>query len=280
MRAIWKGHIRFSLVTIPIRIYTAIDSAETISFNQLSKKTNNPVKYEKKDKVTGETLKAEDIIKGYQYEPGQYVIVDQSDFEKIKLKSTKVIEIEGFVDESEIHKTLYDTPYFLGPDGDVAAKTYSLLMQTLKETGKVGVGRIVLRDRESIVLLTPHQNGLMLYKLRNAKEIRDINSVPKLDEVTEANAEQLNMAKTLVSSMLKPFNEIDTSDHYHDALKAVIMAKIEGQEVISIVEEEPVVVDIMTALKESIEQAKADKEPMKKATGKKDKKEDKAKKAS
>jgi DNA end-binding protein Ku len=279
MRAIWKGHVRFSLVTIPIRIYTALDSAQTISFNQLSKKTHNPVKYEKKDKVTGETLKAEDIIKGYQYEPGQYVIVDQADFDKIRLKSTKVIEIEGFVDETEIHKTLYDSPYFLGPDGDVAAKTYALLMQTLKETGKVGVGRIVLRDRESVVLLTPHKNGLMLYKLRSQKELRDISTVPKLEEVVEANAEQLNMAKTLVSSMVKPFNEVDTTDRYHDALNEVIMAKIEGKEVISIVEEEPVVVDIMTALKQSIEQAKAEKAPMKKATGKKAQKE-KVKKAS
>ncbi len=270
MRAIWKGHIRFSLVTIPIRIYTAIDSAQTISFNQLSKKTNNPVKYDKQDRVTGESLKADDIIKGYQYEPGQYVIVEKSDFEKIKLKSTKVIEIEGFVDESEVHKTLFDTPYFLGPDGDVAAKTYALLMKTLRETEKIGVGRIVLREKENIVLLTPHENGLMLYKLRNPREIRDIKSVPNLDgaEDVEANEEQLKMANTLVKTMLKPFIEIDTTDRYHEELMEVIDAKIEGKEIISIVEEELEVVDIMTALKQSIEQAKAEKKPMKKATGK------------
>src|SRR6478736_4877442 len=101
MRAIWKGHIQFSLVTIPIRIYIAIDSGTTISFNLLSKEGHNPVSYEKKDKVTGETLKAEDIVKGYQYETGQYVIIDQEDLNKVKLKSEKVIEIQGFVDHTE-----------------------------------------------------------------------------------------------------------------------------------------------------------------------------------
>lgn len=272
MRAIWKGHIRFSLVTIPIRIYTAIDSNETIRFNQLSKETKNPVKYEKKDKVTGDVLKADDIIKGYQYEPGQYVIIGPEDLEKIKLKSTKVIEIEGFVNSEEVHPTLYDSPYFIGPDGDIAAKTYALLMQTLKASGKVGVGRVVLREKENMVLLTPYENGIMLYKLRNPNEIRNMADVPKIDEVKEADKEQLNLAKTLVDSMSKPFDKIDMTDHYHEALKEMIEAKIEGKEIVSYTEEEPEVVDIMTALKESIDQAKSQKKPMKKATGKKGKK--------
>ena len=268
MRAIWKGHIRFSLVTIPIRIYTALDSAQSIRFNQLSKETKNPVKYEKKDKVTGEVLKSDDIIKGYQYEPGQYVIINPEDFDKIKLKSTKVIEIEGFVNAEEVHPTLYEAPYFIGPDGDIAAKSYALLMQTLKDTGKVGVGRVVLRERENMVLLTPHGKGIMLYKLRGPEEIRDIADVPKIDEVQGADKDQLKLAKTLVESMSKSFDEIDMTDHYHEALKELINAKIEGKEVVSYTEEEPEVVDIMTALKESIEQAKSEKKPMKKATGK------------
>jgi len=269
MRAIWKGHIRFSLVTIPIRIYNAIDSAQTIRFNQLAKETKNPVGYSKVDKVTGEKLKNEDIVKGYQYEPGQYVIVEQEDFEKIKLKSTKVIEIDGFVDESEIHPTLYDSPYFIGPDGDVAAKTYALLMQTLQQSGKIGVGKVVLRDKESVVLLTPNDGGLMLYKLRNPEEVRSIKDVPKIDEVDKADKEQLKMAKTLVDTMAKKFKDIDTTDHYKEALREMIDAKIEGKEVVTVSEEEPEVVDIMTALKESIDQAKSKKKPMKKATGKK-----------
>lgn len=265
MRAIWKGHIRFSLVTIPIRIYNAIDNQQTISFNLLSRETHNPVKYEKKDKVTGDVLRAEDIVKGYQYEPGQFVIVDNEDFEKVKLKSTKVIEIEGFVDSDEVHPTLFDSPYFAGPDGDVAAKTYALLSEALRESGKVGVGKVVLRDRENVVLLTPHEQGILLYKLRYPDEVRSITQVPKLEKVEKIEAEQLKMANTLIDSMTKKFEDIKLEDRYNGALKDVIMSKIEGKEIVSITEEEPEVVDIMTALKQSIEQAKAEKKPMKKA---------------
>lgn len=266
MRAIWKGHIRFSLVTIPVRIYNAIDSAQTISFNLLSRKGHNPVAYEKKDKVTGEVLRTEDIIKGYQYEPGQFVIIEQEDFEKVKLKSTRIIDIEGFVQAEEVHATLYESPYYIGPDGDVAAKSYGLLCETLKQTGRVGVGRVVLRDRETVVLLAPHENGLMVYRLRYPNEVRSIKEVPGILETINADKEQLKLAKTLVDSMTRQFVDIEMKDHYTEELKKMIQAKIEGKEIITVAEEEPEVVDIMTALKASIEQAK--KKPMEKAKGK------------
>ena len=263
MRAIWKGHIQFSLVTIPIRIYNAIDSGQTISFNLLSKEGHNPVSYEKKDKVTGEALRTEDIVKGYQYEPGQYVIIDQEDFDKVKLKSERIIEIEGFVDTKEVHPTLYESPYYIGPDGDMAAKTYGLLSQTLKETGRIAVGKVVLRDRETPVLITPHETGMVMYRLRYPQEVRSIREVPQLLEV-KTDKEQLKLAKTLVDSMTTKFANIEMKDHYYDALKAIIDAKIEGKEIVSIEEEAPKVVDIMTALKASIDAAK---KPMEKAKG-------------
>lgn len=268
MRAIWKGHIRFSMVTIPIRIYNAIDTAQKVQFNLLSKETNNPVKYEKRDKVTGDVLRQEDIVKGYQYEPGQFVIVESSDFEKVKLKSTKVIEIEGFVDANEVHDTLYDSPYFAGPDGEVASKTYALLNQALRESGKVGVGKVVLRDRESVVLLTPHERGIMLYKLRYPNEVRKMVDVPNLRIEEEADAEQLKLANMLINSMTKKFKKITLEDKYNEALRDMIDAKIKGNEVVSYVEEEPEVIDIMTALKASIDQAKSNKKPMKKVAKK------------
>jgi len=265
MRAIWKGHIRFSLVTIPIRVYNAIDSGQTLSFNLLSKEGHNPVSYEKKDKVTGQPLRGEDIVKGYQYEPGQYVIVEDEDFEKVKLKSTKVIEIEGFVSADEVHTTLFDSPYFIGPDGDVAAKTYALLSETLRDTGRVGVGRVVLRDRETIVLLTPEKKGILLYKLRYPSEVRSISEVPQLLENIKVEKEQLKLSKMLVESMAKQFVDIPMKDNYQDALREMIQAKIEGKEIVVLKEEETPVVDIMSALKASIEQAK--KKPMEKAKG-------------
>lgn len=263
MRAIWKGHIQFSLVTIPVRIYNAIDTGQTISFNLLSKEGHNPVSYEKKDKVTGQPLRAEEIVKGYQYEPGQYVIIEQTDLDKVKLKSEKVIEIEGFVNTQEVHPTLFEAPYFIGPDGDLAAKTYGLLKEVLKETGKVGVGKVVLRDRETPVLLTPHEGGILMYRLRYPNEVKNIGEVPQLIDV-KTDKEQLKLAKTLVDSMSTTFAKIEMKDRYYDALKSIIDAKIEGKEVVMVVEEEPKVVDIMTALKASIE---AKKKPMEKAVG-------------
>ena len=264
MRAIWKGHIQFSLVTIPVRIYNAIDSGQSISFNLLSKEAHNPVSYEKKDKVTGEPLRNEDIVKGYQYEPGQFVIIEQEDLDKVRLKSTKVVEIEGFVNKEEVHPTLYEAPYFIGPDGEVAAKTYGLLAAVLKDSGKIAVGKVVLRDRETPVLLTPLEKGIVMYRLRYPNEVRSINEVPQLLEV-KADKEQLKLAKTLVDSMTTKFANIEMKDHYYDALKAIIDAKVQGKEIVTVVEEEPKVVDIMTALKASIDAAK---KPMEKAKGK------------
>jgi DNA end-binding protein Ku len=264
MRAIWKGHIQFSLVTIPVRIYNAIDTGQTISFNLLSKENKNPVAYEKRDKVTGDQLKTDDIVKGYQYEPGQYVIIEQEDLDKVKLKSEKVIEIQGFVDTEEVHPSLFEAPYFIGPDGDVAAKTYGLLSETLKHSGKIAVGKVVLRDRETPLLLAPMEGGIIMYRLRYPHEVRQMKDVPQIREV-KADKEQLKLAKTLVDSMSLKFKDIEMKDHYYDALKAIIDAKIEGREIVVREEEAPVVVDIMTALKNSIDAAK--KKPMEKAKG-------------
>ncbi len=268
MRSIWKGHIRFSLVTIPIRIYNAVDTEETIRFNQLHKDDNGAVGYEKKCKKCGKTLGADDIVKGYQFQPEQYVIVSPEDLEKIKLKSTKIIEIEGFVDASEVHPTLYESPYFAGPDGVVAAKTYALLSQALQASGKVGLGKVVLRDREEVVLLAALDGGIVLYKLRNPKELRKIETVPQLER-QEANKEELKLSLSLVESMAASLNELDLTDRYREALRNMIEAKVAGREVVSVPEEEQPVVDIMTALKQSIERTKAQKKPMERAKGEK-----------
>src|SRR5437762_5531332 len=200
MRSIWKGHIQFSLVTIPIRIYNAVDTDETIRFNQLHKEDNGAVGYDKKCKKCGKALIADEIVKGYQFEPEQYVIVSPEDLAKIKLKSTKVIEIEGFIDAAEIQPALYESPYFAGPDGPVAAKTYSLLSQALKASGKVGIGKVVLRDREEIVTIAPQDGGLILYKLRHPNELRKIENIPQIER-KEANKDELKLSINLVESM-------------------------------------------------------------------------------
>jgi DNA end-binding protein Ku len=267
MRSIWKGFIRFSLVTIPVNLYSAVETASTVSFNQLHKDDNGRVGYEKKCKKCGNTLSNDEIVKGYEFQPDQYIVIDNEDLQKIKLESTRTIEIEGFVKSSEIAPKLYDSPYFIGPDGEVGKKAYALFTETLKETGKIGIGKVVMRDREDIVMISPEENGMMMFKLRYPNELRKMASVPQLNGM-KADKDQLKLAKTLVESMSTTLDKIDLKDKYQDALREMIEAKVEGKEIVAAVSEVKPVTDIMAALKQSLEQAKKEKMPMEKAKGK------------
>lgn len=253
MRTIWKGHIQFSLVNIPVRLYTAVDSSKSISFDWLTKEEHHKVGYTKTDKETGDPLEKNDIVKGYEYEPDQYVIISDEDFEKIKPKTSRAIKIEGFIDEGETHPMLYDQPYFIGPESESTIDTFRLFTKTLKESGKTAVGRVVLRNKESPVLLTSHEGGILMYKLRFPNQVRSMKEVPNVGEEEEVNQEQLEMAAELVNKMSKKFSDLDLEDHYYHQMKEMIEAKIEGKEVVRVDEEEPETRDIMTALKESIE---------------------------
>ena len=271
MRSIWKGHIRFLLVAIPVRVYNAIETSEQIHLNQLHKDDYGPIAYDKRCKKCNKVVTKDDIIKGYQYAKDQYAILEPDDISKVKLKTTKVIDIVGFVDKGEVPPMLYDSPYFVGPDGEVGAKTYSLLREVLKDTGKVGLGKVVLRDREDFVAIAPQDEGLIVYKLRYPKEVRKISEVPQLEH-QEIDKSELKLAQTLVEQMVTSIDQIEMRDRYSEALREVIEAKIEGKEVAGFVEEEAPTVDIMTALKESIKQAQ--RKPMVKATGKAKKQEE------
>jgi DNA end-binding protein Ku len=268
MRALWKGHIRFSLVTIPVLVYNAVDTKQAISFHLLHREDHGPIGYDKRCKKCNTVVSSEETVKGYQYEPEQYVIVEKEDLDRISLTSTKIIDIEGFIDAGDVHPTLYETPYYVGPDGPVAVQAYTLLAAALRETGKTGIGKVVLRDREDIVTIAPHENALALYRLRSPGEIRKVSEVPQLDGKVAVDKEGLRLARSLVESMTTTFDKIDLTDKYHDALKAIIEAKVAGKEIVTVEEAEKPVVDIMTALKQSIEKAKAMKMPMEKAVGK------------
>ena len=268
MRSIWKGFMRFSLVSIPIRIYNAVETAETIRFNQLHRGCNGRIGYDKKCKRCQQVLETKEIVKGYEYEPDQYVIIEEDDFGKVKLKSTRVIEIEGFIDAKEVHPTMYESPYYAGPDGSVAVKAYKLLADVLMQQNKVGVGRVVLRDREDVVLISPQNEALVLYKLRHPHEIRKMTGIPQIEETVKIDQAEMALARQLVETMSKHVGDIDMSDRYHDALLEMIDAKVKGQDVVTAIEEEKPVVDIMTALKQSLEQAKESRKPMVTAKGK------------
>jgi len=257
MRTTWKGHIRFSLVTIPINVYSALESRKTIKFKQLHKEDNGSIGYSKICKSCDEVVPFADIVKGYEYEPDKYVVFEKEDFGAIKLKSSKAIDIEAFVDLNEVHPTRFETFYFIGPGGEVATKTFNLFTKTLRDSGKAGVGRIILRDKEDVVLLKEHKGGLIMYKLRYPYELRNIEDVPNLLE-TEVDQAQLDLAQTLVTSLSKPFTEINFQDRYRDALLELVESKVAGKKIVTIAEEhdDTPVVDIMSALKKSIEDAK------------------------
>jgi DNA end-binding protein Ku len=263
MRSIWKGHIRFLMVAIPIRVYNAIEGSEKIQFNQLHREDYGPIGYDKRCKKCGQVVTNDQITKGFQYEPDRYAIVEPEDIAKIKIKTTKAVDIIGFVDRSEIPTTFFDAPYYAGPDGPVAEKPYALLREVMLQTGKVGVGKVVLRDREDLVAVFPQEDGLVLQKLHYPHELRKMEDVPDLDVEHKVNKNELRLATTLVEEMSTSIAEIDTVDNYHSALKKMIEAKIKGNKVVEFEVEEVPRLDIMSALKKSLQQS--NRKPMVKA---------------
>ena len=271
MRSIWKGHIRFLLVAIPVRVYNAIEASEKIQFNQLHREDFGPIGYDKKCKKCGQIVANDEITKGYQYEPDRYALVEPEEIAKVKIKTTKAVDIMGFVDASEIPTTFFDAPYYLGPDGPVAEKPYALLRQVLKDTGKVGLAKVVLRDREDLVAVFPLEDGIVLQKLRYPAEVRKLEDVPEIDRTQKIDKKELTLATSLVEQMITSFADIDTVDHYHEALRKLIDSKIKGKKVTEFekIEEVPRL-DIMTALKKSL-QASTRKPMVKAATATKKK---------
>jgi DNA end-binding protein Ku len=257
MRSIWKGHIRFSLVTIPIQVFNAVETSNAITFNQLHKNDNGKVRYKKVCSVCEEEVPFADIVKGYEYEPDQYVILEKEELDAIKLKSTRAIDVESFVDADEVHPSRFEAVYYVGPNGDIAIKTFNLFRKALLKTKKAGVGRIILRDREDVVLLAAQDKGIIMYKLRYPYELRSLDDVPDLEDM-EVDATQLKLAETLIDSLDTPFHKIDFEDRYRDALLELVDDKIDGKEIVTLSEEVEAapVVDIMEALKRSIEEAK------------------------
>ena len=258
MRSIWKGHIRFLLVAIPVRIYNAIETSEKIQFNQLHREDFGPIGYDKRCKKCNEVVTNDQITKGYQYEPDRYAIVEPDDIAKIKIKTTRAVDIVGFVDREEIPSTFYDDPYFAGPDGPVSEKPYALLREVMKQTGKIAVGKVVLRDREDLVAVFPHDDGLVLQKLHYPHELRKMQDVPDLETVQKLDAQKLNknemkLATTLVQEMTTTLSEIDTEDNYYTALRTLIDSKIKGNNVAEYEVEELPRLDIMSALKKSLQ---------------------------
>lgn len=253
-RAYWKGFLRLSLVSAPVKLYSATSSgASKVSFNMIHKDTHNRVMQRYHDPELGE-IERSDLVKGYQFEKDKYVIVTPEELDEIEIESSKTIAIDGFVKAIDIDPMYLDSPYFLAPDGPVAEETYAVILEAMKEAKKVAIARIVLSGRERLVAIQPKEDGFLLTTLRSAKEIRSAKDAFEPLNV-KIDQDMLGMAKQIIEQKTVPFAPEKFTDHYEEALLTLIKSKINGgTPVITKAPERGNVVNLMDALKRSIEE--------------------------
>lgn len=269
MRSIWKGAISFGLVTIPIKLYAATESKE-IKFNYLHKECHTPIKYQKICPTCNREVPPEEIVRGYEYEKGRYVIFKDEDFEKLPLDSIKAIQILDFVKLEEIDPIYFMKSYFLAP-GDFGAKAYKLLYQALRETGKIAIAKVFLRTKENLAVIRVYENCLLLETIFYPNEVRSPQAIPELQDLNvDIHENELKMAKNLIENLTAHFDPVKYTSDYRKALRELIEAKINEEEVAVVKRPESAkVVDLMEALKASIQATqKGPKEKPKKKTKK------------
>jgi DNA end-binding protein Ku len=269
-RANWKGFLRLSLVTCPVALYPATSESEKISFNQLNRKTGHRIKYAKVDADTGEEVANEDIVKGYKVDTDTFVEVTKEELENVALESTRTIEIDEFVDRTEIDPRYLIRPYYLRPDGKVGHDAFAVIRETIREMEKVAIGRVVLTNREHIIALEPMDKGLIGTLLRYPYEVRDPQEYfDEIDDV-KVTKDMLDLARHIVDQKSGRFEPDKFEDQYETALVDLINQKRAGKPITP--KERPRgenVVDLMDALRKSIGGAatatQASKKPAKKS---------------
>jgi DNA end-binding protein Ku len=252
-RANWKGFLRLSLVTCPVALYPATSESEKISFNQLNRKTGHRIKYAKVDADTGEEVANEDIVKGYKVDTDTFVEVTKEELENVALESTRTIEIDEFVDRSEIDPRYLIRPYYLRPDGKVGHDAFAVIRETIRDMNKVAIGRLVLTNREHIIALEPLDKGLMGTLLRYPYEVRSEDEY--FDEIQDVKVtkDMLDLAKHIVNQKSGNFKPDKFEDQYETALIDLINQKRAGKPIRP--KERPRgenVIDLMDALKRSV----------------------------
>jgi DNA end-binding protein Ku len=269
-RANWKGFFRLSLVTCPVALYPATSESEKISFNQLNRKTGHRIKYAKVDADTGEEVANEDIVKGYKVDTDTFVEVTKEELENVALESTRTIEIDEFVDRSEIDPRYLIRPYYLRPDGKVGHDAFAVIRETIREMDKVAIGRVVLTNREHIIALEPLDKGLMGTLLRYPYEVRDPQEYFDDIQDVKVTKDMLDLARHIVEQRSGNFEPDKFEDQYETALVDLINQKRAGKPITP--KERPRgenVVDLMDALRKSVGGAaaapSASKKPAKKS---------------
>jgi DNA end-binding protein Ku len=261
IRTFWKGQLRLALVSIPVRLLTALETEKEIRFHQVHRESKQRIRYEKVAPGVG-PVEREDIVHGYEVEPGNYVLLEDEELDDLKLATRHTIELVQFVDTCEIDPLYFDRPYYLLPDGEDAEEGYRVIRDALREEKKVGIGQLTLRGRENLIALKPSGKGMMLETLRYADEIKDADKV--FEDLGSARLRQdlIHMAKDLIRQRASPFDPTAFKNHYAEALRELVQSKLKGGKSVPVGEDEldesrGKVIDFTEALKRSVRNAGA-----------------------
>src|SRR3954454_17431038 len=258
-RPTWKGYLKISLVNIPIKVFPATDSGATLSFNQLHAECQTRIQQKRWCPKCEREVPNTDIVKGYEFEKGRYVVMEDEDGEKVRVESTRVINLEKFSDDPAIDAIYLERPYYLAPDGPVAKQAFAVIREGMK--GKAGIGKVALYGREYLIKVQPRERGLVMYTLRHANEIRSMDAIEELaDMPAVVKPEEVKLAEQVIGTFEGELDFASYRDEYQDSLREIIDAKVEGREVVAPeVEAPPKVVNLMEALRKSLDAVTATK---------------------
>ena len=251
-RPSWQGHLKLSLVTCPVALYTATSAGGDVHFNLINPKTNNRIKMITTDPDTG-PIERSQLVKGYEVSKGEYVLLTDEEIKSVKLESTKTIDIERFVAEKDIDRLYWDNPYFLAPDGKMAQEAFGVIRTAMEKSGQIALGRIVMATRERILALEPRGKGILAYTIRSEAEVRKPDEIFASISDAKADPGMISIAEKIIEQREGPFDPSLFVDRYEEALRALIDEKTKGHKPAKVAEpEETNVVDLMAALRASL----------------------------
>ncbi len=264
-RPTWKGFLKISLVNIPVKVFPATESSGSIAFNQLHGECRTRIQQKRWCPHCEREVPHSEIVKGYEFEKGRYVVLSEEDFDRVRPDSTRVIDLVQFADQSAIDPMYVDRAYYLAPDGAMAAQAFAVMRDGME--GKVGIGKLALYGREYLVAVRPQQRGIVMYTLHHAAEIRGMDAVEELASVPSVvRPEEIRLARQVIGTFEGPLNLHDYKDEYREGLQRIIDSKIAGEEVAAPeVAAPPRVVNLMDALKKSLDAVSAGKKKPAKA---------------
>jgi DNA end-binding protein Ku len=252
-RPTWQGHLKLSLVTCPVALYTAVNAGGDVHFNLINPKTNNRIKMITTDPDTG-PIDRSDLVKGYEVEKGKYILITDEEIKSVRLESTRTIEIERFVPADEIDRLYWDHPYYLAPDGKLAQEAFGVIREAMERAGQIALGRVVLSTRERLLALEPRGNGIVATSLRTDDEVRRPDEIFSRIADTKPDPAMIDIASKIIEQQEGPFDPSGFVDRYEEALKALIAEKQKGHKPVAAAEPEDTnVVDLMSALRASLQ---------------------------